>query len=387
MGREVVLIELDFHNEVVKAIGLQLLSQNVRLKIATTPFVYDNIPAFADSDTYDIEWFIKKEALSNTQFLKDTFQKFSSADAFIINGFQKIESSFLDLDIPENSSYIIHDVHSIYEPNKNLLFRNGFINRTKDFIKYILFRASGEEKKNLKFIQQFKRILLPSKSVLDYIEKGKFTSQEKGVAKFAIHEKLLPMSSTSILKIVIPGTIIEKSRDYKPVLDAFTMVLPKLKSPIEIVLLGRATNHYGFRVVRKFLEFKTPNVTIKTYDKFISQDEFDKQLQGAHFLVLPMKKFMRFNFFRELNSQSCVSGNVNDMVRYGTPSLIPEYYLLDNELDKLVSRYSDSNELANLLVKWINEKDFENKRTDLSTILKNESADLNGKLLLNTIFP
>jgi len=130
---------------------------------------------------------------------------------------------------------------------------------------------------------------------------------------------------------------------------------------------------------------ESATIRITSFTSFIEQRTFDKYLQEADFLILPAQRFMRFNFFMEQNSKTCVSGNINDMVRYGIPSLLPTYYKLDGSIDGITERYGSQEDLEGLLLSWINEAKYSDLRTHVNQSLNEEGAEANGEHLLKLL--
>jgi hypothetical protein len=56
----------------------------------------------------------------------------------------------------------------------------------------------------------------------------------------------------------------------------------------------------------------------------------------------------------ETRGRSCITGNINDMVRFGLPAIIPRYYPLSDHLGAMVGRYTSTRSMADLIVEWVN---------------------------------
>ena len=53
------------------------------------------------------------------------------------------------------------------------------------------------------------------------------------------------------------------------------------------------------------------------------------------------------------------------MVKYGVPNLFPDYIYFDSEMEKIIDRYSTPQELANQILKFVNDKEFLVSRTQV----------------------
>ena len=147
--------------------------------------------------------------------------------------------------------------------------------------------------------------------------------------------------------------ISDKSRDYEAVLSALYTVKSK---NINLTLLGRPLGKYGDLMIKKYQELN--NLQLKYYTQFIDQENFDRVMRNTDFLILPMVQHMRFGVVTEQNGFSCVSGNINDMLRFGLPAIIPNFYPLEPHLEFMVERYKDSSQLAELVDKWSSRKSY-----------------------------
>jgi len=59
-----------------------------------------------------------------------------------------------------------------------------------------------------------------------------------------------------------------------------------------------------------------------------------------------------------MNGFTCVSGNINDILYFGKPAITPKFYPVDNEVEQIIERYTDEDNLADILLRWINKKDY-----------------------------
>jgi len=125
-----------------------------------------------------------------------------------------------------------------------------------------------------------------------------------------------------------------------------------------LVILGQAKTSYGRKIIHELEKLQNDNFSLKYYTSFIDQREFDEQIQRSNFLLLPISRVMRYRHFKEQNGHTCVSGNINDMLYFGKPSIIPDFYPLDQEQERIVERYQGVDDLAEILLQWINKKRY-----------------------------
>ena len=92
----------------------------------------------------------------------------------------------------------------------------------------------------------------------------------------------------------------------------------------------------------------------------------------SDFLILPLKPESKNHIYKERLGFSKISGGINDMIRHGTPALIPDYYPIDLNLEKMILRFS-GDQLSEILLHWINQKQHLIFKTNVKSALTNYS--------------
>jgi hypothetical protein len=252
------------------------------------------------------------------------------------------------------------------------MFDTNRIQNLKDLVKICRYYLSCKKARNLNFIKRFDGLVFPSLQLKQYLEDKKWDTELPNslVIDFAVHERLdYRRSKSEVVKVTIPGIISEKSRDYQVVVDAFKLI--ELSEPILLTLMGKPKGNYGKRILSDLKTLEEGFLRLKTYEDFVEQERFDQTLRESDFLILPIAEYMKVSIYKEWNGYTCVSGNINDMLRFGTPALLPAYYPLKKGYESLVSTYSNAQDLANQLSEWIMQKHYLYKReiakADLAT--------------------
>ena len=156
-------------------------------------------------------------------------------------------------------------------------------------------------------------------------------------------------------------------------MEAFKEI--RLHKQVILTLLGKPSGPYGQKIVRQFKSLQRSNLEIQTYDHFIEQEYFDEMLKQSDFLILPISRYMKVSIFKEINGFTCVSGNVNDMMRFAIPSLISDFYPLDKELKDLTQSFNSATELRRLVESWVNQNTYLEKRKNASALLSSHQLD------------
>jgi len=123
------------------------------------------------------------------------------------------------------------------------------------------------------------------------------------------------------------------------------------------------------------------NFELKYYQSFIHQKEFDEQIIRSHFLLLPISKVMRYRHFKEMNGYTCVSGNINDMLYFGKPAVLPQFYPLEVTYESIVERYRDDDHLSTILLSWINQKKYQNYSAKVIAVQKEARSKITQRFL------
>ncbi len=373
------IVELEYHTEVLRALMLQLLSQNCEILVLTTEFNKSELLDLQSNN--QVNWIINNEKEHNVDFLERKLV--GDIDAWIFTGFLKINKELLQLNIPKNSFYIVHNYNSQILHSFSLPQINGF----KDFLRYVkwgvLYFLQKQKQTNILFIKKFKGILFPSESIKNThskYHKKQFPFQNVGSANFAINEHAYPPENTEFVSIVIPGNVDFKRRDYNLLFHVFKRINKKLNKKVHLYFLGQVKCANTERAILNLKNLDSFEIRYET--TFINQDEFDLSMKSASFLLFPLKRKIQNGFFKERLGITSVSGNINDMVRFAKPAILPDFYKLDNDLEKLCNRYSNKLELENILIDWINNLSFFSIYSDIETALKSHNPHLQGKKLL-----
>ncbi|MFN2457672.1 MAG: hypothetical protein ABR502_05680 [Chitinophagaceae bacterium] len=153
-----------------------------------------------------------------------------------------------------------------------------------------------------------------------------------------------------ILKIVIPGSIDKNRRDYDQLFQLIKELEPN-KKRIQMVLLGTTIGDYGKEVIEKCKRNSSENINIVFYEtKFIEQNEFDKQMNDSHFVLIPLVKVtLGENGRLEEYGVTKAAGGFFDAIRFGKPMLIPDYITIPEELKKQVISYTSIHMLSQFI--------------------------------------
>jgi len=154
--------------------------------------------------------------------------------------------------------------------------------------------------------------------------------------------------NTGLIRFCIPGMLDTMRRDYFSLFNILEENLDFLKNRIELDLLG-SINHKmgGGKIINEAEKLIKKGLKINYYTKsFIPMAEFDKELAKAHFILgnmnLRIHKYSSYGITKD-------SGIIFTMIRVAKPGLLPEKYLLIDELKSSTLLFKDYGDLANII--------------------------------------
>lgn len=223
----------------------------------------------------------------------------------------------------------IHDANSFFKPAYKMTLRSILQYLGKKLLakKITVFATLLSSTK-----QYIQETFKPKQSIVCI--SGSFFETESYQAQHA----------NSTLKIVIPGSVDLRRRNYNFILE----LLPHLntKNRIEIVFLGGVERNN--KILVQFKAFNSAMVKIKTYDQlFIDTEEYERQIRTCDFILAPVQKFFQGeSIVPEEYGLSKSSGSFFDAVRFGKPLIIGTDITIPEEIEKQCIRYQSVYELA-----------------------------------------
>ncbi len=368
-------IELAKHNEVLRAYIISLLTQDVQLTVFTSMWVYRQCYDLHEDE--NIVWIIN-EGDDAQAFLSNQNSALESCDAILITTVDTDDGQNVMKTWKSPSAIVIHDVHTTFAYRKYLILDS--VRQCLRFMKWIF---TGNFKKQSIAVKSHTGYVFPSDIVNDYAQKYIKNKPSAGIP-FAINDEISEPQNNDRSHITIPGNIDNKSRDYKVVVEALKNVS---LNRIHMTLLGKPKGAYGKMIQKQFSTLTIKGLSLETFDEFIEQSKYDEIMRKTDFLILPMNEEMIFGPLRERNGYSCVSGNINDMVRYGLPAILPRYYPLHKSLSDKLPTYEGSSDLAEIIDKWTKNKAYNEFKTQEGHLaFSSFSKEKTGSKLLDFLF-
>lgn len=130
-------------------------------------------------------------------------------------------------------------------------------------------------------------------------------------------------SNNTDITIVIPGSVSQQRRDYKHVLNKISRF--KSENNFIFYFLGKAQNE-ELKLLKVFESKKQSNISIVYYTEKVPQETFDEVMKKANLLWCPIQQQTAFFSNQEIYSETKVSGNIGDAIKYGKLSIFPKFY-------------------------------------------------------------
>lgn len=155
------------------------------------------------------------------------------------------------------------------------------------------------------------------------------------------------------LVFTVTGRVDLYRRDYISVLKAFEHVDPR---KFELVLLGELADDG----VRKIIDYSVIRSAIRTFDRRVSEDEFEDWIGKTDFIIAPVSEIPPYGKFK-------ISGNPGDALSAGIPLIIPQRYYEGKTPPGTLS-YTDSESLKEKIEELIENRNY-------SASISNEALD------------
>jgi len=375
----IALVELQEHQEVLFGLMELLLLQEVELHIFAP---YDMHQEWETTHQEQVVWCDKKEQESIPNFIQRSKTALDAVDLIIFTTLVSHFSFFARQKFQTSTLLLIHKGNSFFAPRAHLQLQSF-----KDVVRYLRRLWQREDFYRQQFLNQISACSFTDVGIQNYLQKS-ISSQYRIVTAlpFSYFESNEMLESTP-MRIVVPGTVSDFTRDYTLLFEALQKADADLNCIVEVIFLGQAKGKRA-RVFFDLLHAQRfQNISIQTYTHQILTQEYQQILQQSNFLILPLRAQIRFGLIREYYGKTSISGGINDMLRYGKPTLLPAFYPLNPMLDQLTLRYQNAAELADLLVDWVNQQAYRSRAQEATSQLSIFSKSQQSQRLWQILEP
>ena len=165
-------------------------------------------------------------------------------------------------------------------------------------------------------------------------------------------ENFVPTKYTAgeIIKIVVPGSVDIRRRNYDLVLD-FLKEVKATGLKVSVTLLGSFRKYHSESIYSKCIQQVQSNMNLHIYkEDTVSQKEFDKVIKETHFIWMPLNRFAAVtDGVKEEYGKTISTGNTGDIIRHAKPFFAPSFFAIDTALQKSGYQYSGITEIISKL--------------------------------------
>lgn len=363
----IAFIELEYHLLDLDSFCKVFEKSEHEITLYTTTKIYNTFKNQTYANRY--RWIVKSDNQSVSDFFNEQFDSINNADWIYYNTIASHYKTYFKNQFKGTSILRIHNAHTYLKPLKHWYIIPTFFNLFKA-ASYFIREFIGELDFYYlpKLVNKMNYYCFADENVKNYVLENNITSKEKifpTIPGSVFNGEFKPFELKDKIRICIPGIIDERKKDYKPVLEALKLISNQLTEPIEIVLLGKPVGKYAQWVINEFNKLASANIEITSFTGFVEQSKFNELMFGSHLLITPTLDNTVFRTYKEIYGKTKASGSVGEMVKYGVPNLFPSYIYFDNEMEKIIDRYETPQELANQLLKFINDKNYLINRTQV----------------------
>lgn len=362
---KIAIIEGGYHFEVVRSYALMLLNSGHTVTIFTNTITRHQLTNVLENK---VTW-MGATNLSFTEYLNEQISGIDNHDFIICTSPQSHDGFFIQKTWTSKTFLVVHDVHNDYDVWHHLSIRtNRSITNLLKSIKYYFNRYY---RRRLTARLSFDGVIFPSVCMYDYA-KMNYGLKNAMVLPFLWNERISPINETEIIKITIPGTLKQRSRDYNYCITLLRSLSQQINTKLQLHLLGQTITDEAKKIKQQFLSLENDAFEVVTYDGTIDQETYDEVLFNSDLLLLPLQKKWQFGIVDEVGGLTCLSGNIGDMVRFAVPSVLPFHYALSEELEPLVLRITmeDVKKDVGLLKEIIEKKTFNTIKSNTTKIVE-----------------
>jgi hypothetical protein len=318
-----------------------------QLVIFTDAGTYDRFADLFKQDMQRFQWEVLDNTRGKWRFFTQLYKaaKKHQLDIFYLNTISNNHLFYAWVIGLLRISRVVITVHDI-----NCMFKSS-----RAFKARPLFHHIGKKA----IIKRVKEFNVVSDTMVDYLRET--TGGQKRVHNIpgAVFEsEQVSLNIDDHIHLVVPGSLDKKRRDYHQVF-ALLKAADAKQLPLHITLLGGYTDDYGKAIVKQASALPLKHARITVYDtRLVLQDEFDKQLNAAHFVFIPSVIDTAICFsIPEVYGLTKSSGNMFDVIKHARPFITPLSLRISATLDSSCFRYTSIDHLVEFLKRFMQKKE------------------------------
>lgn len=339
-----LLIYETTHYETLPALVELALEQFSAITIyADSADVYDSCRHFPACQSSQVNWVTRPKSISKREFIHHLFTDISR------NNYSHFFINSLD----HNLYYFTQKLSRIYRDVHTVLNIHTIHDYTSTRYNTILNISESLAKKKLHRIIKYHRVLAPA--MPGYLRSRLPNITAEYIPGMFYYSFPVPRNIETPFRIVVPGTVEKKRRDYAIIPTVISLLAKEIPSrPIELIILGNTNTAFGKELEKQIREVLTSNISLIIFDRDVAYDTYSAYYSSAHIIWAPVKLNMEsIRGVPEINGLSNSAGLIVDFVHYAHPTLIPADIKFDDKLDQLFFRYTDPKDAAHKIASLI----------------------------------
>lgn len=350
--KKIALLELQEHQEVLYGLIDLLLMQAVEIYVFAPAYMHEQLkPEWLENER--LHWTSKLPEEPIPQFILRAKKHLAVVDLIVFTTLVNHFAFFAQQTFSPPTVLLIHKGNAFFAPQSNLSIRNG-----KDVLRFLRSLWRREDFFRKKLLEKITYYSFTDPLIQEYMQPFLPPSYRALPAlPFVFYTPNPPCFNTPI-QIVVPGTVSALTRNFDLLFSALQKADAQLNTAVTLIFLGKASGPRAKPLFDLIQSNPFQNIQIQTFSEMLPEQEYLKQLQTVDFLLLPLKEQIQFGTTREWYGKTSISGGINDLLRFGKPTLLPDFYPLDPALQSLSGRFDNAESLADLLLKWVNERSY-----------------------------
>jgi hypothetical protein len=306
---------------------------------------YHQLQHMLGADFGRYTWIVKPEAENKIRFIYTLFRYT-----------KQHETAILYLNTISNN-FLFYGLLVKYSPAKRIIVTAHIINNLFEKGKTDSFKARVRQWGKNYLLPKVKEFNVIASTLLPALQHFSPLAKIHGVPGgiYEAQPDLQQEVLTDTLRLVIPGSIDKKRRDY----DSIIQLARQLEAAginTLVTLLGKPMGDYGESIIAQINRLPQHYVSFITFDTEVAQDKFDQHIRDAHFILSPLVTAAVFDDgIEETYGKTICSGNISDIIRHVKPFILPSHIALEAPLSTAGFTYTDTDMIVAYLKQVVQE--------------------------------
>jgi glycosyltransferase involved in cell wall biosynthesis len=202
----------------------------------------------------------------------------------------------------------------------------------------------------VKVVREFNVV---ASTMVDYLKKKLPPHKKVHCVPGSVFEDRARSSNLEVyeeIKIVIPGTLDGRRRDYNLVFELLEGI-NKSALNVSITFLGGINSEYGKGILAKCRQYSNEHSNLRFFSsEIVEQPDFDRIMDDAHLAFIPSTiNAVISDDIAETYGLSKSSGNLFDIIKHAKPFVIPEELQIPENLESSVFKYDSVESIISFL--------------------------------------